>query len=480
MLLDCLGPLGQVARRRAVIEELGRRIERYQAEAKAELALREEQKAREPAPPAPRPDNEQMRIQFEERRLRELSYGRPLLLEWFLASQALLEKQPAEARRQLKKLYEAGLSNGGISQRVAGALVELGDLESAHALLQKALEADPENAQVHAQLAGIHLRARRFDDAIAAATESLSLVYFQPGVHAVLGKALMGIKRFAESEKELLVAVAQSPRNLAAHRLLGRLYRQHLDRPADAFAHEGRALSLRHELAARRRAGLSGTGVVQAPHPAPSVTPKPAVVKNGLPEPFVPEIDPRKIITVVSGLPRSGTSMMMQLLVAAGREALTDAKRAADEDNPLGYLEFERAMHLAKDVSWLPQARGKVVKIVAQLLPFLPAGEHYHIILMERDLSEVIASQNAMLARQGRPGAQLEVQRLLDTYTAQLQRVRSQLARRREIRTLSVDYGELLADTVTGIERLAQFLAVPFNCQAARNTVRPELRRQKT
>src|SRR5207247_2383577 len=81
------------------------------------------------------------------------------------------------------------------------------------------------------------------------------------------------------------------------------------------------------------------------------------------------QIDPTQIITIVSGLPRSGTSLMMQLLVAAGREALTDSKRAADEDNPLGYFEFEKSIELARDTSWLQKARGKVVKIVAQLLP---------------------------------------------------------------------------------------------------------------
>ena len=124
-----------------------------------------------------------------------------------------------------------------------------------------------------------------------------------------------------------------------------------------------------------------------------------------LPAPFGAQVDRGQIITVVSGLPRSGTSLMMQLLSAAGRAALTDGKRDDDEDNPLGYFELEQARELAKDASWIPQARGKVVKIVAQLLPFLPPGQHYNVVFMERNMAEVIASQNAMLARQGRPRA---------------------------------------------------------------------------
>jgi len=197
-------------------------------------------------------------------------------------------------------------------------------------------------------------------------------------------------------------------------------------------------------------------------------------------EPFGAEVDRAQVITIVSGLPRSGTSLMMQLLVAAGREALTDSKRAADPDNPLGYLEFEKATQLAKDSSWLKQARGKVVKIIAQLLPHLPANEHYQIIFMERELDEVIASQKTMLDRQGRRGAALEEQKLRETYTAQLHRVHAQLARRREVRMLTVGYADLVAEPAREVKSLAEFLGEPFDCKAAAGAVRPELQRQKS
>jgi hypothetical protein len=170
---------------------------------------------------------------------------------------------------------------------------------------------------------------------------------------------------------------------------------------------------------------------------------------------------------------------MMQLLIAAGREALTDSKRAADEDNPLGYFEFEKSIELAKDTSWLQQARGKFVKIVAQLLPHLPANEHYQIIFMERDLTEVIASQKAMLARQSRRGAELDEQKLRDTYTSQLNRVHAQLGRRPEVRILTVNYSDLVADPTTRVSVLAEFLGEPFNHQAAANVIQPDLHRQK-
>lgn len=480
LLLDCLAPLGHLARRRAAIEQLAARIAQYQVEAQAELERREQEKKDAPESAEALPDDRNRRAQFEERHLRELCFPRPFLLDWLHVGQAMLENQPAEARRRLERMTEGDIPSEKFKHRVASTLAELGDFEAAQALLEASLAADTENPIVHGRLAHIHFKARRFDQAIAAATESLSLLYFQPGVHALLGQALLETKQFDAAEQELKVAVAQSPRHLAAHELLGRLYRQHLHRPEEAFAHEGKARSLRNELETRRR-----VNEVTPPQARTEVQLRPGENKtNGdagddMPLSFDPAVDHRQIITVVTGLPRSGTSLMMQLLAAAGREALTDAKRVPDEDNPLGYYEFEKSLKLAKDVSWIPEARGKVVKIVAQLLPFLPRNEHYHVVFMERDLREVIASQKAMLARQGRRGAQLAEQKLSDTYRTQLQRVIKQIARRPELRRLTINYGDLLANPAAGTERLARFLGEPFDGAAATSAVRPDLRRQK-
>lgn len=492
LLIDCLLPLRRVAPRRAAIEELARRIEKYQAEAQAELARRDAERARNetslpgaehetgtpPVPNPPPPREPDRRAQFEERRLRELAHGRPLLLDWLFVTQELLENKRGAARQRLERLAAADAPGTGKQQRFANALIELGDLDAAQELLEKALAADTDNPTIHAQLAELHFKAGRFAAAITAATESLSLLYFQPGVHALLGRALVETKMFAEAEQELRVAVAQSPRNLVAHEALAKLYRQHLNRPDDAFAHEGRAQSLKLELAARQ------TAARETPQPQPAgENPRLGISMNegapAMPAPFTAAVDRSQIITVVSGLPRSGTSLMMQLLVAAGREALTDGKRGADADNPLGYYEYEQVLDLAKDTAWISQARGKVVKIVAQLLPYLPRTEHYHVIFMERNLGEVIASQRAMLERQGRRGAELDEQKLAETYVAQLMRLRKQIAMRPELRLFAVNYNDLLADAPRIVPQLAEFLGTPFDGQRAANAIRPDLRRQK-
>ena len=110
-------------------------------------------------------------------------------------------------------------------------------------------------------------------------------------------------------------------------------------------------------------------------------------------------------IIIVSGLPRSGTSLMMQMLDQGGIAVVTDNVRTADTDNPRGYYEFEQVKKIKGDVSWLPGTRGKAFKMVSQLLYELPSNEKYRVIFMERDLDEMIRSQEKMLARLGKPAA---------------------------------------------------------------------------
>src|SRR3954470_1274126 len=107
------------------------------------------------------------------------------------------------------------------------------------------------------------------------------------------------------------------------------------------------------------------------------------------------------MITIVSGLPRSGTSLMMQMLVAGGMIPLSDGERAADVDNPRGYLEWERIKQLPNDPGCIAEAEGKVVKVISRLLLALPSGHEYRVVFMQRPLPEVLASQDEMMRRRG-------------------------------------------------------------------------------
>src|SRR3954469_11817695 len=149
-------------------------------------------------------------------------------------------------------------------------------------------------------------------------------------------------------------------------------------------------------------------------------------------------------IIVVSGLPRSGTSMMMQMLRAGGLELVTDAVRTADGSNPKGYFELEAVKDLDKGVPapWLADARGRAVKIVSSLIAYLPGTSQYQVLFMIRDLDEAIASQKRMLAERGSPQDEAQNERIRDLYRAHVEDTLRLLRVRRCFSTLVIDYGE--------------------------------------
>ena len=148
-------------------------------------------------------------------------------------------------------------------------------------------------------------------------------------------------------------------------------------------------------------------------------------------------------VVVVSGLPRSGTSMMMRMLAAGGVPLLSDGEREADRDNPHGYFELERVKRLERDPdrSWVRDARGHALKVVSPLLRWLPAGNAYRIVFMLRDLDEVIRSQNRMLERLGEPNP-VDDGRTRELYARHLDDVRRLMRRRPGVRWLDVRYDE--------------------------------------
>jgi hypothetical protein len=161
-------------------------------------------------------------------------------------------------------------------------------------------------------------------------------------------------------------------------------------------------------------------------------------------------------ITIVSGLPRSGTSLMMQMLDKGGIPVVTDHVRSADADNPRGYYELERVKTIKRDASWLPEIKGKAVKMISQLLYELPSNHRYRVVFMERDLDEVVPSQEKMLARLGKaaaPGDMIKRQ-----YIQHIDRLRQWLAEQRYIDVLYVRYDDVMQGPAEQAERISAFL----------------------
>jgi hypothetical protein len=166
----------------------------------------------------------------------------------------------------------------------------------------------------------------------------------------------------------------------------------------------------------------------------------------------------RDAITIVSGLPRSGTSMMMKMLDAGGMPILTDNLRTADEDNPKGYYEFELVKQLENNHAWLKDAHGKAVKIISQLLKSLPAEYHYKIIFMRRNMDEILASQRQMLIRRGEPADTVGDEKMARIFQMHLIQVESWLQKQPNIEVLYIQYNDVLKNPVVNIKQINQFL----------------------
>ncbi|MEE2659078.1 MAG: sulfotransferase [Candidatus Latescibacterota bacterium] len=164
-------------------------------------------------------------------------------------------------------------------------------------------------------------------------------------------------------------------------------------------------------------------------------------------------------VIIVSGLPRSGTSMLMAMLQAGGLEIVSDGERKADCDNPRGYFELEAAKNLEHDSSWMQDAVGKVVKVVSRLLEYLPQDRVYRVLFLRRNLDEVLASQTKMLQRRGHPepsGDDDEGMR--KAFAAHLDKVSVDLERSPNVQTLCLDYADVVKDPGGNAHRIAAFL----------------------
>jgi hypothetical protein len=185
-------------------------------------------------------------------------------------------------------------------------------------------------------------------------------------------------------------------------------------------------------------------------------------------------------IVVVSGLPRSGTSMMMRALFLGGLPILTDEERQADADNPHGYFEFEPVKKLRESADWLPEAVGKAVKIISFLLEALPPTYRYDVIFMQRAIPEVLASQRQMLLRRGEtPDPPEKEAKLAQIYEKHLAKIQAWLQSQPNIRTHFVEYRQVLSSAQPVLAGINEFLGGTLNLEAMCAAVDPALYRQR-
>lgn len=183
----------------------------------------------------------------------------------------------------------------------------------------------------------------------------------------------------------------------------------------------------------------------------------------------------RPQMTIVSGLPRSGTSMMMQMLKAGGADLLVDNIRKNDENNPKGYMEYEPVKKLLTDNSWLRDQNGKTIKIILQLLTALDMSCDYKIIMMDRDLEEILSSQQKMLGKK----TETLNQTLLTTFEQQKEKINNWLVGKPNIQVLHVKYKDVIADPANEAQRINIFLSDTLDESKMLEAVDKQLYRNK-
>jgi len=398
--------------------------------------------------------------------------------ELIKASIAIQREDHAGAVAALERVRERDSGEIQLLLMLAQSYLALRRWSDAEAAAAKVLAADPHNPQALLALARVHLHRGEPAKARDAALEAIGLQYGNPRGHFLLGLSLAQLGDWERAVRPLENCLALSPRFLRGYRLLARVYRR-LGEPEKAAAAEARAWLERdaaaeqeqaEQEAVRREAELRKTDRAEKDRLR-----KAELARRKAEYDAIEPLD----FVLVSGLPRSGTSLMMQILAAGGIPPMTDGKRAADEDNPEGYHEWEEVKKLPKDPRVLQQAAGKAVKVISALLPALPGKHRYKIIYMVRPVSQVVDSQWAMLARQGKQ-PRSEKDHLIQTQEHHSRQIREVLAKSDRVELLEVDFPALVADPQPVLARLAEFLGEAFtNGPEVAACVKPTLHRQR-
>jgi hypothetical protein len=185
------------------------------------------------------------------------------------------------------------------------------------------------------------------------------------------------------------------------------------------------------------------------------------------------------LIYIVSGIPRSGTTMMMRMLEAGGMEVLTDHKRRPDDDNPNGYYEYENVKYLKDDSSWLLNEDGKAIKIISSLLQFLPSTKRYKIIFMQRVMEEILASQKKMLERAEQSTRSDLDKTLAIKFETHLKKISYWLEKQKNINTIYINYRDVLANPDKNAKIISEFLSLSLDVVKMAQVVDKNLYRQR-
>ena len=303
--------------------------------------------------------------------------------------------------------------------------------QKAQEFLEKALVLEQEDPFLHHQLGVALYNQGELEGALENFFKVVDIFYHFPKAHSFIGEILYKMELYENAADAWEVAATMAPRDAQIRKWLHKVYKEDLNQPEKAASH-----------------------------------------LDALP-------DKNKEIVVVSGLPRSGTSMMMQILEKGGINPLTDYERSADTHNPHGYYEYEPVKKLANDASWMPKAEGKAVKIIAQLLPYLPPKHRYKIVLMDREISEVLISQQIMLGKTREEAIRNYPFKMAQTFYEQIEKVHRWVDKQPYVDLIVIKYQEAIENPEDTIHKINDFLEREMNTSAMLSAIDKKLYRNQ-
>jgi predicted AlkP superfamily phosphohydrolase/phosphomutase/tetratricopeptide (TPR) repeat protein len=365
-------------------------------------------------------------------------------------------KNFAAGLKLLEQAEAIDSSSSALQNQLGLTRLRLREPALAEIAFRKAIELDPDDAQAHLGIAFCRIRARAYDEAADFALRGLGLRFDLPLGHYYLGVALARLGDDERAIQAFETCLRYQPGWNPAHRYLLVLCRRQPNRAVQAQSHR----EFLHGRVARRKAWRAfrrhmrreaGERAQERVASRKQLRSKQREVSAQIAS------SPRTMeFLVVSGLPRSGTSLMMQILDAAGLPIMTDEQRGADESNSRGYFEWEEIKQLPKNPFLIEKAEGRAVKIVSMLLPSLPRKHRFRIIFMQRPIEEVAASQEKMRRRLAGTSAADPV-RMVERLGEHRDRTMTLLQQTPNVDLLEVDYTDLLHNPRPHLERIAEF-----------------------
>jgi predicted AlkP superfamily phosphohydrolase/phosphomutase/tetratricopeptide (TPR) repeat protein len=345
--------------------------------------------------------------------------------------EAILNSQQGKNKKALALLHkaeESGKISALLYTEMGKVFLTIRRPREAAEYFSRTLQIDSGNPYAFYGLGCAQLRVKSFEAALDSLLNSIELAYHFHPAHIKLGETLYHLRRYEEACQAFEVSLTMAPRMIKPRQWLQKIYTENLDELTKAEVHASYLKKL-----------MKGN------------------------------------MYIVSGLPRSGTSMMMQMLEAGGIEIFTDSVRTPDENNPKGYLEHNIVKTIKNNKTWLPQAEGKAVKIIAQLLQYLPAGYKYKIIFMLRDMNEVLTSQQKMLGK----NQDVLPLHLAGAFQKTLDQVKTWSSQQVNVDLLYLNYSDVIDNPDEAAENINTFLKMQLDTENMASSILPELYRNK-